>query len=265
MGPVWGGSPARPLSARSLDKDSCAIRTYLDQFLRINPPLSFRPLYPIFFSVVRNALRAILERAHEEQGSVSADQAKAILAKLWPTDEDIADHPHARIYSSLAERYVLNFAEVYKPEPKLAEVLNLILDGSENSAPLSLDLLAHYRNEHGIPIALNFRPESIAQSVRSQGLLWGGLKPPQRVGFVILRETEPDVQPFVFSGEDGKVHPYQWTNRQADYNRESSRLTNQLREFGQGVFKTTLKSRTCDRCPDRVSCPHWMGLLENAG
>ncbi len=265
MGPIWGGSPARPLSARSLDKDSCAIRTYLDQFLKINPPLDFRPLYPIFFSVVRNALRAILELAHEQQGRVSAVQAKAILAKLWPTDEDIVDHPHARIYSNLAERYVLNFAEVYEPEPKLAEVLNLIIDGSENSAPLSLDLIAHYRDERGVPIALNFRPESIAQDVRSQGLLWGGLKPPQRVGFVILREIEPNVQPFVFSGEDGTVHSYQWTNRQADYNRESSRLTNQLREFGQGVFKTTLKSRTCDRCPDRISCPHWMGLLENAG
>jgi hypothetical protein len=261
MGPIWGGTPYGTLSARSLDRESCAIRTYLEQFLRIAFPLSLRPLYPIFFSVVRNALRKILELAQEKRKAVSEEGAKNILLELWPTDEDIVNHPHASIYFNLAQRYVVNFAEVYNPEPKMAEVLNLIIDESENGPALRLDLLAHYRDDNGIPIALNFRPESIAQNVRSQGLLWGGLKPPQRVGFVILRGLEPDVRPFVFSGDDGTLHPYQWTNRHADYQRESTRLTNQLKEFGEGVFRTTLRMRTCDRCPARVSCPYWMGLL----
>ena len=264
MGPIWGGSLSRPLTARSLDKESCAIRTYLEQFLSVAFPVNFRPLYPIFFSVVRNALRAILESAHDKQRGVSAEEAKSILAQLWPRDEDIVDHPHSAIYSNLAERYVVNFAEVYKPEPKMAEILNLIIDDSQYGPPLSLDLLAHYRDDSGNPVALKFRPESIAENIRNQRLLWSGLNPPQRVGFVMLREIEPDVQPFVFSGEDGTLHPYQWTNRQADYLRESSRVTGQLKEFGEGVFKTTLKTRTCDRCPMRVSCPHWIGVLENS-
>jgi hypothetical protein len=140
----------------------------------------------------------------------------------------------------------------------------LIIDDSQYGPPLSLDLLAHYRDDSGNPVALKFRPESIAENIRNQRLLWSGLNPPQRVGFVMLREIEPDVQPFVFSGEDGTLHPYQWTNRQADYLRESSRVTGQLKEFGEGVFKTTLKTRTCDRCPMRVSCPHWIGVLENS-
>jgi superfamily I DNA/RNA helicase len=263
MGPIWGGSPYGPLPARSLDKDSCAIRTYLEKFLQIYFPLSLRPLYPIFFSVVRHALREILALAHTSGEAVSEEDARRILFELWPKDEDLVDHPHGSIYLNLALRYVVNFAQVYKPEPKMAELLNLIIDESEMGPALRLDLVAHYRDTNGIPIALSFRPESLANKVRSQGLLWGGLKAPQRVGFVVLREMEPIVQPFVFSGDDGILHSYQWTNKQADYNRESTRVTSQLKAFGQGIFQTTLKARTCDRCPARVSCPHWMGLLAN--
>jgi superfamily I DNA/RNA helicase len=265
MGPIWGGSPYGPLPARSLDKDSCAIRTYLEKFLQIYFPLNFRPLYPIFFSVVRYALKEVLALAHTSGEAVTEADAKRILSELWPRDEDFVDHPHNSIYLNLASRYVVNFAQVYKPEPKMAEILNLIIDESEMGPALRLDLLAYYRDINGIPIALNFRPESLAHKVKSQGLLWGGLKAPQRVGFVILREMEPNVRPFVFSGDDGVLHPYQWTNRPKDYQRESTRLTDQWRELGEGMFKTTLNIRTCDRCPARVSCPHWMGLLDNAG
>ena len=261
MGPIWGGSPYGPLPARSLDQDSCAIRTYLEKFLQIYFPLSLRPLYPIFFSVVRYALKEILTLAHTSGAAVSEEDAKRILSELWPKDEDLVDHPHGSIYLNLALRYVVNFAQVYKPEPKMAELLNLIIDEREMGPALRLDLVAHYRDTKGVPIALNFRPESLAHKVKSQGLLWGGLKAPQRVGFVVLREMEPNVRPFVFSGDDGALHPYRWTNRQADYNKESTRITSQLEAFGQGIFRTRLKARTCDRCPARVSCPHWMGLL----
>jgi hypothetical protein len=232
--------------------------------LFLSATTGLRPLYPIFFSVVRYALREILAIAHTSGEAVTEEDAKKILLELWPKDEDLVDHPHRSIYFNLALRYVVNFAQVYEPEPKMAELLNLIIDESEMGPALRLDLLAYYCDTNGIPIAVNFRPESLAHKVKGQGLLWGALKAPQRVGFVVLREMEANVQPFVFSGDDGTLHPYQWTNRQADYKKESARVTGQLKAFGQGIFQTTLKTRTCDRCPARVSCPHWMGLLADA-
>lgn len=262
MGPVWGGAaPHGPLPARTLDKDWCPIRTYLEEFLGVSFPLRQRPLYPIFFSSLRGILRRILERAHEAGGPVGPDEAEEIFLRGWPTEDEMVNHPHAGLYLNVARRYALAFARGYRPEPGLESSLENVLREPEAGPPVQLDLIAHYLAGDGARVALMFRPESLSAHEREDGLLWGGLKPAHRLGFVLLRERDPELRPLVFSGEDGRVYLYQWTNRGSDYGKESARAAEQHRTFGEAVFSTTLKARTCDRCPGRVTCPHWVGAL----
>lgn len=262
-GPVWGGvTPQGPLPARSLDKDWCAIRTYMEEFLGISFPVQQRPLYPIFFSSLRVILRRIVERAHEAGRSVGTEEAEEIFLRGWPTEEFVVNHPHAKLYLNVARKYALEFARNYRPEPRMDMSLENVIRDPEAGPPIQLDLIALYMTGDGAQIALTFRPESLAEYERENGVLWGGLKPAQRVGFVLLRERDTKVTPLVYSGEDGRVYPYQWTNRKNDYERESARVAELHRTFSEAVFSTTLKARTCDRCPERITCPHWVGALE---
>lgn len=263
IGPVWGGAaPRGPLPARALDKDWCAIRTYLEEFLGISFPVQQRPLYPIFFSSLRVILRRIVEKAHEIGRAVTPEEAEEIILRGWPTEEFVANHPHAVLYLNVARKYALDFARGYRPEPRMDIPLENVIRDTEAGPPIQLDLVALYIDDDGAQIALSFRPESLAEYERENGILWSALKPAHRLGFVLLRERDPDITPLVYSGEDGRVYQYQWTNRKNDYEKESSRLADQHRIFGEAIFSTTLKDRTCDRCPNRIICPHWIGALK---
>jgi hypothetical protein len=204
----------------------------------------------------------MVEKAHEAGRGVRPEEAEEIFLRGWPTEEFIVNHPHAKLYLNAARKYALEFARNYRPEPMMDMPLEIVLRDPEAGPPIQLDLIALYMSGDGAQVALTFRPESLAEYARENGVLWGGLKPAHRLGFVLLRERDPEVTPLVYSGEDGRVYPYQWTNRKNDYERESARVAEQHRTFGEAVFSTALKARTCDRCPNRITCPHWIGALE---
>ena len=261
MGTVWGGWPRDALTARVLDKDACAIRTYLEHYLQVRFPTTTRPLYPIFFDALRRTMGRIVQRAHETGTPVSVDAAEELLMRSWPT-QDIEDHPHYALYYERARTYVAQFARAYTPQSHTHQPLDLTLHDQPTGMALRLDLLAHYLTDDGIPVAITWRPESLAEKHRQHGVLWSALSPAHRVSFVLLKQRHATLQPYVFSAEDGVLYPYAWTNRAQDFDQEAARLTEQRQALAQQRFETVVQSWTCDRCPVRLSCPYWLGALD---
>jgi hypothetical protein len=140
----------------------------------------------------------------------------------------------------------------------------LTMGTREAGVPVYLDLVAHYQATDGVAVALVFRPESLAPHTSPQGVRWSGLDSAHRVPFVLLRQEDPGLQPSVFSAEDGVVYPYRWSARATDLAKEAERVTARLQALAQGRFETTISEWVCDRCPVRVSCPYWLGALEDA-
>src|SRR5262249_52619879 len=159
---------------------------------------------------------------------------RAILIERW-NEIQMADHPHNDIYFNLALAYAERFAEAFIPESGSVEYLNLVIDNDENF-PLRLDLVAFYRVAGDMPVAIMFRPESLREKDREKGLLWGALGAKHRANFVLLKKYEPELQPVVFSGDYGKFYRYQWGTRRNDFEKETERLLQRLKQFAQGVF-----------------------------
>jgi superfamily I DNA/RNA helicase len=260
MGAVWGGALRGALASRALDKYACALRTYLEEYLSVRFPTSMRPLYPIFFEVIRRVMGHIVRRAHAIGTQVPQDEAADLLRHEWPMPET-ADHPHHPLYFNLAREYIARFAGAYVPQPRARAHLDPIIGEEETGLLLRLDLLARYLAEDGAPVAITFRPESLATKQRPQGLLWSGLSPAHRLSFVLLKQRTPRLRPYVFSAQDGNLYPYQWTSNPEDFKKEAAHITGQIKALAQGVFTTTVQAWACDRCPVRVVCPYWLGAL----
>ena len=259
MEAIWGGAANSIRPARVLDKSACPLRTYLEHDLRVRFPVRVRSLYPIFFAALRRAMGDIVRRAQERQAPIQPQEARAIFLDRWPGHE-VAEHPHAKLYGDTGGDYVERFAHAYRPDPKACAPLDLLALGGTAQLPLRHDLLAHYRAEDGTPVAMIFRPESLDHKARENGLLWSALSPAQRVSFVMLKQHEPDLRPYVFSAQDGVIYPYLWPSRPQDLAKETAAITRQLQALSQQRFETTVQMWTCERCPVRVSCPHWLGL-----
>jgi hypothetical protein len=259
MGAVWGGAPEGILPARALDKNACPLRTYLEHDVGVRFPLRMRPLYPIFFGALRRAMGDMVRRAHERPASIQPQEARNIFMAHWPAHE-VADHPHGQLYCNIGLEYIERFARAYQPEPRAAQHLDLVVESQETGRTLRHDLLAYYRSADGTAVALTFRPETLAEKARPNGLLWSGLSSAQRVSFVMLKADEPELQPYVFSAQDGVVYPYTWPRRQQDFDKEAGAVARQLNTLSQQHFDTAVDTRTCDRCPVRISCPHWLEL-----
>jgi DNA helicase-2/ATP-dependent DNA helicase PcrA len=260
MGAIWGGSPGGVLTARALDKDACAIRTYLEHYLQVRFPTSVPALYPIFFDAVRRVMGRIVRRAHEIGTRISLDEAEDILWRGWPTQE-VAEHPHLGLYFDLARTFVARFAHAYTPQANALRHLDLIMDDAEVGLALRLDLLAHYLVDNGTAVAIALRPESLAEKHRRHGLLWSALRTAHRVSFVVLKQRHPNLRPYVFSAADGVLYPYMWASSAQDIEKETERLAERGKALAQQRFETTVQEWTCDRCPVRLSCPHWLGAL----
>src|SRR6185503_16073629 len=155
------------------------------------------------------AMRLIIDRAHETGKPVMEQEAREIFLNIWAASE-IAGHPHREIYDRLALAYVARMALAYVPPRGRIETLELTIWEEETELPLRLDLIALYKKSDGESVAILFRPESLKEYKREKGILWGALSSSKRVPFALLRLRDPQIKPFVFSGEDGELYPYQW-------------------------------------------------------
>ncbi len=261
MGALWGEAPSGELPVRALDPNACRIRTYLEQYRGLRFPLNVRPLYPLFFDMIRRVMGRVVRRAHAAGAAVSGEEAREILLYEWSGSE-IADHPHHDLYINLACEYIEQFACTYTPRPPVRTHRDLTTNNEEMDLALRHDLLAHYDADDGTTVAISVRPESLSEKSRDHGLLWSGLSSAHRVSFVMLKQSTPTLQPYVYSAADGALYPYVWSTNARSLDRETERLTAQLHAFNQRQFDTTVRAWACDRCPVRVSCPYWMGALE---
>jgi hypothetical protein len=261
IGAIWGGSPGGALAARTLDKSSCAIRTYLTDFLGVKFPVNDKPLYPIFYQTARFTMQLIISQAHEQGAPVSVEQAQQIFLEKW-AENQVAEHPHHPLYCNLGITYVGRFALAYSPPPGAVEHLDLTVGEAKTNFPLRLDLVTHYRTADGASVAISFRPEPMPdEKKKDKGLLWSALDSKHRVPFVLLRLRDPRLRPFVFSGQDGVLYPYLWTTRGADFDKEAQRVLDRFGLLAQKVFVEQINPWLCDRCASRVACPHWMGAI----
>jgi len=256
---VWGGAPGQALAVRNLDQGQCSLNTYLRDYVGARFPLNERPLYPVFYVTVRLVMQLIVEKAHRDGRPVDPGEARAILIEKW-NEIQVADHSHHNIYFNLAVAYVERFAEAFMPESGSVEYLNLV-NVNDEKFPVRLDLVTFYRLDGDRPVAIMFRPESMREKVREKGLLWGALSAKHRATFVLLKKYEPELQPVVFSGDDGMFYRYQWGARKNDFENETERLLQRLKQFAQGVFIEQVEPFVCDGCDSRIACPYWLNAL----
>lgn len=263
IGAIWGGAPSAELAARALDQNACSIRTYLEHYCRVRFPLNVRPLYPIFFDAVRRVMGRIVRQVQAREANVSGAEARDVFWHEWSSSE-VTDHPHQALYVNLACDYIEQFAQAYTPHPAACIHVDLTATDGDTGLVLRHDLLAHYHADDGTTVAMTWRPESLAEKSRANGLLWSGLSSAHRVSFVMLKQSAAHLQPYVFSAADGVLYPYAWTTNAKASDKEAERITLQLHAFEQRIFDTTVREWTCDRCPVRVSCPYWIGALGDA-
>lgn len=263
MGSIWGGTVPATITAYGLSGD-CAIRTYLEDHLRIDFPPGETSLYPKFIWRSRRAMQQITVLAHERGVPVSGDEGEALLVAQWPED-DFADHPHLPIFRPRAVRWVRDYAAVYEPGDEPAEVLTgeIEIEAGGDARVMRGDLVAHVRTASSM-IAVMLRPDDLQPGKKDPtSLNWSALKQSHRLPFVLLQEVEPEIQPRVFVGPSGRLFPYKWSDRKREegLKKEAEAARAALANQVAGRFEHTVDDYGCDRCRCRVSCPVWIGAL----
>lgn len=261
FGKVWGGRARKALPARALEKEACSIRTYLSDFLGIRYPLHQSPLYPAFIQIVRQTLEKLIRLAHETGIAVNGNEAEHLFLEQWNALH-ADEHPHQSIYRRLGLSYTQRFATAYVPLKKAAEFFDLEIATQANELRMRLDLIAHYQAADGSVVAISFRPDSFAGAVKDGALQWGKLKEAYRVSFVLLRERAPQLQAYVYSGEDGDIYPFAWPQQQRHFDGQRKNNFDKLGLLAQPVFQEEVDDWKCDNfCEHRLTCPHWVEAL----
>ncbi|MBL8204728.1 MAG: UvrD-helicase domain-containing protein [Blastocatellia bacterium] len=253
---IWGGALSQPLASRTLSKGSCTIRTYLNDFARIKFPTNQSSLYPIFFQIVRSSLERIVELAHSQMWQIPKLEAENLFFEKWSQHELVVGHQHGQIFDRIGRLYVSGFANAYHTASAIDEYLDITFCDDATGLPLRLEIVKLYRTTNAEVFAIAFRPESLMNQINEKGLLWGEFEA-HRSSLVLLKERFPTLRAFVFSGEDGKIHEFQWP-RSDYYAKGVQVLTDRVASFSQGVFKQEIKEYNCDKCAQRITCPHWI-------
>jgi hypothetical protein len=254
---IWGGSPKSPLPGSSLDRGRCAIQTYLNEFLGARFPLDEKPLYPAFFQAARRAMERVVYESGEKGSAVSQSEAAEIFREEWEVN-GAGGHRHHRIYFALGQKYVERFAIVSRSLPPADKYLESALGDDTAGLRLRLDLVAFHRAADGSVIAVQFRPESYADKAKDGNLQWSKLDNPYRIPFALLRQREPQLRPYVFSGEDGVLYPFLWSVKKGSVEEEARRAEERYRLFSRRIFNQQINRWKCDNCDVHVICPHWL-------
>lgn len=254
---IWGGTPRVAMAVSSLDRGRCAIKTYLTDFLGARFPLNERPLYPAFFQTVRRAMERMIREFSGRGAGISQSQALGIFATEWAVNQ-IEGHQHYQIYFTAGQKYVEQFAQAIRSLPPAVEYLEAELADDQSDLKLRLDLVALYRTATGAVIAVLFRPESYLEDARGGNLLWSKVDNPYRIAFVLMRQREPCLQPYVFSGEDGVLYPFLWSRNKGSDEEEARRSDERYNLFSKRLFRQQINHWNCERCEVRLLCPHWL-------
>lgn len=267
MEAVWGGAPKGKLPATALSKSDCGIRTYLEQIFGVRFPTALKSLYPRFFTSVRSALEKIARQAYEAKRQVTDGEAERIFARAFP-DEEPAGHPHYQVYLRKGAAFAIRFAQEYERQPRPVEFFDteeLITKPGEELLPLRLDLVAYYKGADGRSHAILFRPESFPKAGGKKVLAWSHVESTtrKRMAFVLLRKLDPDLQPWIFSGEDGKIYEYKWNRNAGTMDEDAAWAKERHRAFSRGRFEAVINEFWCDNeCRCRIPCPYWMGAVK---
>jgi DNA helicase-2/ATP-dependent DNA helicase PcrA len=255
---IWGGSSKGTLAASSLDRERCAIKTYLTDFLGARFPLAEKPLYPIFFQTVRRAMeRVVYESVAQDDRSKGVE----IFRAEWKANV-VDEHQHHQIYFALGQKYVERFVQAARSLPPPDKYLESVLGDDMAALRLRLDLVASHRAKDGSVIAVQFRPESYADKAKDGKLQWSKLDNAYRIPFVLLRQREPKLQPFVFSGEDGVLYPFLWSAKRESMDEEARRAEERYQLFSRRIFNQQINHWKCESCDVHVICPHWLEAVE---
>jgi len=243
LGPIWGGSRPEAVSLYSLSGRQCGILGYLQEHLGIGFRPALRPLYPVFVTRLRRALRRVVEKANVEGRPLAAEEAEAIAAEEWP-DDKYARHPHLGLYRPRAMRWARELARAYTPPAASAESLAHEIEWESGGEPTSLPLhlIGRYRDAEGNQHALLFRPEPLGGD-GAETLKWSDLAEHQRLPLALLGDDDPDLRPRVYSGADGQIYPYRWSHQKPRETlaKVEGRARELLGERTRGVFKATIK------------------------
>lgn len=269
---IWGSKRSKKkLAAPSLGKGNCGILIYLEEFYGARFPTLLKPLYPRFFVAARSSMEKIIRQAHDTRRKVTTGEAELIFKTSF-SDDEVLNHPHYAAYNRRGINYAVRLANDYDPEPRAVEFIemeNIIENsGGENLLPLRLDMIAHFRDENGTSNAILFRPESLAKQKNGEfpkEISWSSVESTtsKRMAFVLLRKIDSKVQPWIFSGEDGKVYKLKWNRNAETMDEDAEWAAARLRAFSGGKFEASINEFFCDtKCQCRVPCPHWMEAIE---
>lgn len=267
---IWGKKESnKKLAAASLGKSRCGILIYLEEFYGARFPTLVKPLYPRFFVAVRTSLEKIIRASHETDRKLTEKEAEAIFKESF-SDDEVLNHPHYAAYNRRGIKYAVSLAkdnDAFSNIAEFIEVKNVIGDDAE-LLPLRLDLIAHFRNKDGQTEAILFRPESLGKPKNGElpkEIAWSSVESTtsKRMAFVLLRKIDPKIQPWIFSGEDGKVYKLKWNQKAGTMDDDAAWAASRLRAFSGGKFESTINEFFCDtQCQCRVPCPHWMEAIE---
>jgi hypothetical protein len=254
---IWGGQIKSPISSRKLDDVyECSIRTYLNDGLNLWPPVVEQAIYPIFHGIIKDALYGVVKKAFENQSICSEEKARQTLFEEWG-DKVTQDHIHYGLYFSLAQKYIIDFASLFKPEIGNVNFVDLII-GEKIEQQIRLDVVCAYTT-NGSSQAIFFRPESLKDNTNKQGqVLWSKIKSKYRNAFVMLQELFPNLGISIFSGNDGNIYPFNWPNKKSIENQKEISLQKH-KELSLEKFVTEIKSFKCNNfCEHRLTCPYWI-------
>lgn len=262
-GRLWGGDPPEKLTAFSLAKDSCQIRTYLETQLGVDLKTRIRPLYPLFIHRVRRMLTRVIKRSIKRGATLSRTQVLRIVEEEWPSDQ-FAKHPHTKLYRSLAfrwsEAFVANFQASYGEDLKVEALEFVASNGTRQN--LSLQLIGVFRDHQGRIFSMSLRTKP---SDKVDRVNWSEMKSYERLPFVVLEELHGNIERWLFIGQECRlkeVLPSQRSHH-TGVTKEISRMRDAMTNLVDGTFEAEVKDWTCDRCRMRVVCPFWIGALED--
>lgn len=266
MGAIWGGSLPAALSAYSLVAN-CTIRAYLQDHLAVDFSSAETEIYPRFIGRLRRTMQRVVKLAHERGTPVGPDEAETLLEEEWP-ESDFEGHPHLSIYLPRARAWVRAFATEYDPQAFPGEVLEpeIVIVVGEEVRTVRGDLVANIGGPEG-RLAVLFRPDELQLDRAGQAINWGSLKQYHRLPFVLLWAEDQRLMPQVFCGPSKRIYDYKWARGKADEALRDELAAARASAHAQaaGEFVQEVSDFLCDDCVCRVSCPFWIGALEDDG